>query len=239
MDGENSLLTVGYLNHLSKHVIKEEEMKKHSVAFALILAIGFVLAGCDMPNGDRPATTTTTDSKAKLTDSELENAIMAKFNADSGLAGLKLDVDANADRNEVTLSGTVESQTQRTRAVEIARNAHTGLVITDKIDVKPREITRAEYTEEQAAAQRARARDRGETVGETLDDAWIHTKIVTKLIGNPDTPQRKINVDVKNNVVTLRGTVTTAAEKTEAERVAKETEGVKQVKNQLRVSANA
>lgn len=213
-------------------------MKKHSVAFALILAIGFVLVGCDMPNGDRPATTTT-DTKAKMTDSELENAILAKLNADSSLAGLKFDVDANADRNDVTLSGNVETQAQRTRAVEIARNAHAGLVITDKIDVKPREITRAEYTEEQATAERARARDRGDTIGDTLDDAWIHTKVVTKLIGNPDTPQRKINVDVKNNVVTLRGTVTTAEEKTEAERVAKETEGVKQVRNQLRVSANA
>jgi hypothetical protein len=127
MDGENRLLTVGYLNHLSNHVIKEEEMKKHSVAFALILALGIVLAGCDMPNGDRPATTTTTDSKAKLTDSELENAISAKLNADSSLAGLKFDVDANADRNEVTLSGNVETQAQRTRAVEIARNAHAGV----------------------------------------------------------------------------------------------------------------
>lgn len=214
-------------------------MKKHSVAFALMLALSFVLVGCDMPNSNSPTTTTTNDGKAKLTDSELENAILAKLNSDSSLSGLKFDVDANVGRNEVTLSGNVESQAQRTRAVEIARNAQAGLVITDKIDVKPREVTRADYTEEQATAERARARDRGDTVGDTLDDAWIHTKIVTKLIGNPDTPQRKINVDVRNNVVTLRGTVTTAAEKAEAARVAKETEGVKQVVNQLRVSANA
>jgi hyperosmotically inducible periplasmic protein len=214
-------------------------MKKHVVAYTLILALGFVLVGCDMPNSDRPATTTTNGSKTKLTDSELENAIMAKLNAESALAGVKLDVDANADRNEVTLSGNVESQAQRTRAVEITRNAQAGLIITDKIDVKPREVTRAEYTEEHATAERTRARDRGDTIGDTLDDAWVHTKIVTKLIGNPDTPQRKINVDVKNNVVTLRGTVTTAQEKAEAARVAKETEGVKQVVNQLRVSPNA
>lgn len=69
-----------------------------------------------------------------------------------------------------------------------------------------------------------------------MDDAWIHTKIVTKLIGNSDTPERKINIDVVNNVVTLRGTVDTAAQKAEAERVAKDTEGVKSVKNMLKVN---
>jgi osmotically-inducible protein OsmY len=214
-------------------------MKKHLVTFAFLLAVSFAAAGCEMPNGNNPATSKTTDGKAKMTDSELETAIQAKLNSETALGGVKLDVDADADTNQVTVSGTVESQAQRTRALEVIRNAHAGLVITDKIDVKPREISRAEYNEERATSDRTRARDRGDTVGDSLDDAWIHTKIVTKLIGNPDTPQRKINVDVKNNVVTLRGTVETADEKTEAARVAKETEGVKQVNNQLRVAARS
>lgn len=120
-------------------------------------------------------------------------------------------------------------------AVELARAAHAGLVITDKIDVKPRELTRADYTEEQATTEKGRAEKYGEKLGDSLDDAWIHTKIVAKLIGNADTPERKINIDVVNNVVTLRGTVETNEQKTEAERVAKETEGVKIVKNMLKV----
>jgi len=49
------------------------------------------------------------------------------------------------------------------------------------------------------------------------------------------TPERKINMDVKNNVVTLRGMVETAEQKTEAEQIAKSTEGVKSVNNQLKV----
>ena len=73
-------------------------------------------------------------------------------------------------------------------------------------------------------------------VGDTLDDAWIHTKIVAKLIANSKTPERKINVDVVKNVVTLRGTVDTAEEKTAAEKVAKDTDGVKSVVNQLKVA---
>jgi osmotically-inducible protein OsmY len=94
---------------------------------------------------------------------------------------------------------------------------------------------RGQYTEEQAREERARARQNKETIGDTLDDAWIHTKIVAKLIGDTKTPERKINVDVVNNTVTLRGTVDTAEARTEAERVAKDTEGVTKVVNQLKV----
>src|SRR5260370_22075382 len=95
------------------------------------------------------------------------------------------------------------------------------------------------YTEEQAREERARAKQNKETIGDTLDDAWIHTKIVAKLIGDSKTPERKINVDVVHNEVTLRGTVDTPDARSEAERVAKETDGVKKVTNQLKVSPAA
>src|SRR3989475_31511 len=94
---------------------------------------------------------------------------------------------------------------------------------------------RGQYTEAQAREERARAKQNKETIGDTLDDAWIHTKIVAKLIGDTKTPERKINVDVVKNVVTLRGTVDSAEEKTAAEKVAKDTDGVKSVVNQLKV----
>src|SRR5712671_4312778 len=95
------------------------------------------------------------------------------------------------------------------------------------------------YTEEQAREERARAKSNKETIGDTLDDAWIHTKIVAQLIGDSQTPERKINVDVVNNEVTLRGTVDTAEAKAAAERIAKETSGVKKVTNQLKVTPAA
>jgi len=60
---------------------------------------------------------------------------------------------------------------------------------------------------------------------------------VAKLIGDTKTPERNINVDVVEGAVTLRGNVDTAEAKAEAERVAKETEGVKKVTNQLKVVA--
>ena len=95
------------------------------------------------------------------------------------------------------------------------------------------------YSEEKAREERARAKENKETIGDTLDDAWIHAKIVAKLIGDTSTPERKINVDVVNNEVTLRGTVDTAEAKVEAERIAKQTDGVTKVVNQLKVSPAA
>jgi osmotically-inducible protein OsmY len=95
------------------------------------------------------------------------------------------------------------------------------------------------YSESQANEERARAKANKETVGNTLEDAWIHTKIVAQLIGDTKTPERKINVDVVNGEVTLRGTVNTLEAKAEAERIAKETTGVKKVTNQLKVAPAA
>ena len=115
-------------------------------------------------------------------------------------------------------------------------NANANMTAT-RADATP--TATPKYTQEQAREERARAKGNKETIGDTLDDAWIHAKIVAKLIGDSQTPERKINVDVVNNEVTLRGTVDTPAAKSEAERVAKETDGVKKVTNQLTVSPAA
>jgi hyperosmotically inducible periplasmic protein len=198
-----------------------------------LLGVSLSVNGCAAADS-REATTDPT-SKAQMTNSELEEKIKARFKTDAQLNAANLSVDANVDRNEITLSGTVGSESLRTKAIELAKSAHAGLIVTTKIDVKPGEISRTAYTIERAREERGIAKGRGETIGDSLDDAWIHTKIVAQLIGNSATPERKINVDVTNNVVTLRGTVETAEQKTEAEQIAKNTESVKSVNNQLKV----
>jgi osmotically-inducible protein OsmY len=198
-----------------------------------LLGVSLSLNGCAAADS-REATSGPT-SKAQMTNTELEEKIKARFKTDAQLNAANLSVDANVDRNEITLSGTVGSESLRTKAIELAKSAHAGLIVTTKIDVKPGEISRTAYTIERAREERDIAKGRGETIGDSLDDAWIHTKIVAQLIGNSATPERKINVDVTNNVVTLRGTVETAEQKTEAEQIAKNTESVKSVNNQLKV----
>jgi osmotically-inducible protein OsmY len=200
----------------------------------LTLTTGLFLAGCSKSNSP-----TASEPGAMMTDSELETSIANKFKADPDLSAADLDVDANTDKNEVRLSGTVASEAMRNKAVELVKSSHPGLMVTDAIDVKPGELSRADYTNDRAAGERTRASNSGDKLGDSVDDAWIHMKVVGKLIGDADTPARKINVDVVNGVVTLRGTVDSADKKAEAERIAKETEGVKSVTNRLQVGATA
>jgi hyperosmotically inducible periplasmic protein len=69
--------------------------------------------------------------------------------------------------------------------------------------------------------------------GEKTADASITAAVKTKLLGDPKVGGLKIDVDTKDNVVTLTGTVKTAAEKAEAVRLAKATSGVKSVVDRL------
>lgn len=210
-------------------------MRRILLIAILVIGSASLLTACDDANhgaGGAPPPTA-------MTDSQLENSIRSKLSTDAQLKSANLGVSVNAARNEATLSGAVESQSLRNRAVELAKSANAGLTVNDKIEVKPRELTRAEYTEEHARSERMKAKDVKETVGDSLDDAWIHTKIVAKLIGNTATPERKINVDVVKNVVTLRGIVDTQEQRSEAERIARTTEGVKSVSNQLKIAGKA
>jgi osmotically-inducible protein OsmY len=64
-------------------------------------------------------------------------------------------------------------------------------------------------------------------------DASITSAVKTKFLGDPLVGGLKIDVDTKDNVVTLTGTVKSAAEKAEAVRLAKNTSGVKSVVDKL------
>jgi osmotically-inducible protein OsmY len=111
-------------------------MKNFVWLIPLLFGLNVILAGCD-ERSRQPATQTTPPSAAKMSDSDLEKAVRAKLESDVALKEAKLNVDANADKNEVTISGTVRSQDMRDKAVDLAKSAHSGLTINDKIDVKP------------------------------------------------------------------------------------------------------
>ena len=104
------------------------------LALTLLGASAF-LNGCS-PAGSPQAASNSTPP-AQLSNATLEEKIKTNLNADAQLKAANLDVKANVDRNEVTLSGTVESATVKTKAVESAKSAQAGLSVTSKIDVDP------------------------------------------------------------------------------------------------------
>ena len=99
--------------------------------------------------------------------------------------------------------------------------------------------TREEYEKDKERYSRE-AKESGRTVGTGLNDGWLWVKTRFDLAAADDLRDSTINVDVDKNVVTLTGTVASAAQKTRAEAVAKSVEGVTGVKNMLKVqTANA
>lgn len=94
-------------------------------------------------------------------------------------------------------------------------------------------ISREEYDRRRAEYER----DRGTSaIGQGVNDSWLWFKTRAALLATDDLRESTINVDVENDVITLRGTVANPAQKTRAEQVAKGIEGQKGVRNELKVA---
>ena len=118
-----------------------------------------------------------------------------------------------------------------------ANNANTGAIVVNSNANTNRwsntNITREEYDKNRADYEK----DKGSsTIGQGANDSWLWFKTRAALLTTSDLRESTINVDVVNDVVTLKGTVATAAQKTKAEQVAKDIDGVKSVKNELKVA---
>ena len=194
------------------------------------------------------------------TDAEITAAVKTKLLADTTVGGLKIDVDTTA--GVVTLTGPVHSVAEKNQAVRLARNTSGVKRVVSKLAVettgtsgkskdtadKVKDTTEkaAEKTKD-GAVKAGKATEKGaEKAAEATKDAAVKTKDVvadatitsavkTKLLVDTKVGGLKIDVDTKDNVVTLTGTVNSVEEKNEAIRLAKTTTGVKSVVDKLTV----
>ena len=95
------------------------------------------------------------------------------------------------------------------------------------------EITREEYNKDKAKYEKQANES---TIGQGADDTWIWFKTKGALATDNDLSNSTINVDVDNSIVTLKGTVRSKSQKEKAISVAKGIEGVKDVKDLLKIS---
>ena len=72
-----------------------------------------------------------------MANAKLEEAVRDKLSGDEQLKAARLTVTADVTRNEVTLSGIVASAALRDKAVELAKSAQVGVIVNDRIGVKP------------------------------------------------------------------------------------------------------
>ena len=73
----------------------------------------------------------------------------------------------------------------------------------------------------------------GQSTGQFFDDSFVTTKVKSKLIGDLALKGFTIKVDTENGVVHLTGGVDSATQKQRAEELARGTEGVKNVVNEI------
>ena len=75
----------------------------------------------------------------------------------------------------------------------------------------------------------------GKSAGTNLDDATITASVKSKLVADKVSNLTRVDVDTNNGTVYLNGTVDSAEQKSRAEELARQAQGVKSVVNNLQV----
>jgi hyperosmotically inducible protein len=159
-------------------------------------------------------------------DPGITTSVKTRLAADDVVKARQIDVDTR-DR-VVTLSGEVMTPEEEAKALEIARNTEGVADVVDAVEVVPQ-------SQPQTAPRVGEGTPMGPGAAPLLSDAAITSSVKSKLLANPDISGLRIDVDTKNSMVTLTGNVRTEGEKTQALAIARNTEGVKSVTDQLTV----
>jgi osmotically-inducible protein OsmY len=165
----------------------------------------------------------TTRHKARGDDA-IQDRIEHRLATDSDVR--KYDIDVKVSSGAVTLNGAVATDAQKAEATRLAKIG--GVVKVDN-DIKVDKDVDRTLTERAKSGLNKR--------GEAITDAWITAKVKWFYVGEDSIKGSDITVDTSNHVVTLKGTVTTAAGKARAIELAKETDGVSRVDDHLVVKA--
>jgi hyperosmotically inducible protein len=143
------------------------------------------------------------------TDSGITSVVQASLEANDKVKARQVGVETR--EGVVYLTGVVETEEARREAGRVAWR-------TEGVDGVVNDLTSGERT-----------------VGSWVDDVMISSKVKSKLIANSEIRARDIDVGSSQGVVTLIGRVRTETIKQDAERIARDTKGVKDVSNELLV----
>ena len=111
--------------------------------------------------------------------------------------------------------------------------------VVEEIGDKTKEVAgkTADKTKEIAGDVADKSKDVVSATGEKITDSWITTKVSGKFSDETLLKGSKVDVDSKDHVVTLKGTVGSNKAKARAVEIARGTEGVVRVVDQLVVNA--
>jgi len=168
--------------------------------------------------------------------------IQSQYYLNPELKPWRIDVDTSSS-SAVTLSGTVDSDSDRTEAVRIARATEGVTGVNNNLRVEPQGVATTGAIKDTAAVKndareiQADARSAARTAAVAVDDSWITMKIQSKFFVDDDVRARAIDVDTKDGMVTLKGSVESEGERHQALSIARSTDGVRMVHDNLVVNS--
>jgi len=171
-------------------------------------------------------------------DTAIKAELKAKLLSDSELSGWKTKLDVN--NGIVTMSGTVATEDAKKKAGMLAETVAGVKEIRNDIRVEAaRERTAMGDNMEDMGRDADQKKpgteqDTKEKGAEMSDDA-LAKKIEAKYMTEAQLKGSDIQAQVKKGTATLTGTVRSEEQRQMAERIARQTEGVKEVKNKLEV----
>ena len=148
-------------------------------------------------------------------DPGITTAVKSKLTTDDTVKAHQIDVDTK--EGVVTLTGTVDSAAAKSRAVELARGTDGVRNVVDNISV---------------AVPPPPVPDPSTNL---TGDPGITAAVKTKLLADTRVSGLAIDVDTKDNVVTLTGRLPNAAAKAAALEIARGTDNVKSVVDKLTI----
>jgi hyperosmotically inducible protein len=180
-----------------------------------------------------------------IKDGWLVMKVHSEFVNEDVLSGSNIDVDVK--NGVVTLQGTVPNAAARARALELAKKNDGVKSVVDQLKIAPARGTSMEAKADRAGEKTERAVEKAgdktasatRKTGRAIDDGWIKSKIYAQYLADWNTvlDDSDVDVDVDGGMVTLNGTVKSMEAKTKAVSIAKATDGVKSVRDNLKVAA--
>jgi len=187
-------------------------------------------------------------------DSWITLKIHSQFVPEDALANS--DIDVETKKGVVMLNGTVASEAGRARAIAIAKATDGVNSVTDRLKIaattdltgaardaganaadRTKEAARdtRDATKEAARDTRDATKEATGTTGRAVTDGWIKSKIAAQFVTEDSLDKSDIDIDIAKGAVTLNGSVRSMAAKDRATTIVKATDGVKGVKNNLKV----
>jgi len=159
-----------------------------------------------------------------LTEARQEGSIWTAITLNRHLNPFTIDVDV--ENGVATLTGDVESDVDRDLAEQVAKDIDGIQRVDNQLQVNP-------------DAERKERTEGNPSLSTSFSNATTTATIKSKLLWNSNTEGLDIDVTTNNGVVTLTGTAQSDEAKDLAGMLAKDTDGVHRVDNEIRVNGEA